>query len=81
MDAWNVSDQKDREIGNQGPQPLSLTVPIYNCTEVDLMRALEQVAQHFNGLPYAEGGEPPLLDKTRRAVDWLHAKYGTQVAA
>lgn len=52
---------------DEGPQPLSLMVPIYNMTEVDLMGALDTLVSHFDNLPFIARS---------RAVDWLHAKYG-----
>ncbi len=65
---------------DEGPQPLSLMVPIYNKTEVDLMGALEFVIEGFAGPPPIDAPPMPTPPGISRAVDWLHAKYGTRVA-
>lgn len=52
---------------DEGPQPLSLMVPIYNMTEVDLMGAMESLVAHFDNLS----------DEAKaRTVNWLQSKYG-----
>ena len=57
-------------------EPLSLFVPVYNETEVDLMRALEQVVTHFMGPIHIGETQPKPSASIARAVSWLNAKYG-----
>lgn len=58
---------------NSEPQPCTLSVPIGNMTEIDLIRALETVAREF----IVNQTAGVTRQEMRRAVDWLHAKYGT----
>lgn len=76
-------DQMPRQP-DEGPQPLSLAVPIYNKTEVDLMGSLENLVLQFNSFPFDgfdDANARCAGEGVRRAVDWLHAKYGTRRVA
>ena len=67
-------------MDNEHASPLMLEVPLGNRSETDLMAALEYVITSLC---------PPLVDAPpqqtppgiERAVDWLHAKYGTKRVA
>lgn len=58
-------------------EPLSLSVPLGDCSEVALMGALEFVISHFRG----SAVQPLTFAEVQRAVDWLSAKYGTEAAS
>lgn len=63
-----------------GAGPVCLQVPIYNMSEVDLMGALDFVIGHFIAPDGIRSNDEQTPDSARRAVDWLHAKYGSRVA-
>ena len=69
---WSPADE---------PQPVCLTVPIYNMSEVDLMGALDFVVGHFISPDGIRLSDEPTPESVRRAVDWLHACYGSRKAA
>lgn len=61
-------------------QPVSLMVPIHNMSEVDLMGALDFVVGHFIAPDGIRLDDEPTPAGVSRAVDWLHARFGSQKA-
>jgi hypothetical protein len=55
-------------------EPLTLNVPMGDGSEVDLMRSLDHIVSYYRTSVIAE---PLSFAEVQRAVDWLHAKYGT----
>ena len=53
-------------------RPVTLEVPVGNYKETDLIVALNEVATHFQTTGIRSLGG----DAMRRAVNWLHAKFG-----
>jgi hypothetical protein len=54
-------------------EPVFLKVPLGDMSEVELMRALDFIVTHFQTSAYPT---PLTFHETKRAVNWLHAKYG-----
>jgi hypothetical protein len=58
--------------------PVSITVPWYfgtsGASEVDLMRAMQFIVTVYKADSLRHGEET--TEEVRRAVNWLHAKYG-----
>ena len=65
---------------DDAPQPVSLMVPIHNMSEVDLMGALDFVVGHFIAPDGIRLDDEPTPASVSRAVDWLHARFGSQKA-
>lgn len=66
-----------RVYRDQIPGLVRFSVLFGDGKEIDLMRALESVVEQFAAPLVGNGGLHGA--STSRAVDWLHAKYGTRV--